>query len=71
MSTHSVGWSATPRTAPAADESLIARARTEGLDPGQPFSALFINPSEKSKGFLDGLAPRARAALQNAARTIE
>ena len=65
------GWGATPSTAPVADESLITRARNEGLELGEPLSKLFMQPSEKAKMFLQGLSPRARAALENAARTTK
>lgn len=71
MTRHRSGWSATPSTAPIADETLISRARSEGLESDQPLSALFVNPSEKAKRFLDGLSSRARAALENAARTMK
>ncbi|MEY4747456.1 MAG: hypothetical protein RLZZ416_505 [Candidatus Parcubacteria bacterium] len=65
---HSVGWSSTPQTAPVADESLIARACSEALEPGQRLGALFNKPSDRAKAFLEGLSTRARAALENAAR---
>jgi hypothetical protein len=67
--TSAAGWSSTPRTAPIADTSLIARARSEALEQGQPLSALFIDPTPRAKAWINGLAPRARAGLENAART--
>jgi len=62
------GWGATPTTAPVADQTLITRAYSEGLEPGQKLADLFNKPSEKARSFLERLESRARAGLQNAAR---
>ncbi len=62
------GWSATQTTAPVADPTLITRAYSEGLEPGQKLGNLFQNPSARAKAFIESLAPRARAGLENAAR---
>ena len=69
MTSRSTGWCGTPSAAPVADSSLITRARNEGLEPGQKLGDLFgPRASDKAKGFLGDLSPRARAALENAAR---
>ena len=67
--TGNAGWSGTtPKHAPVADPTLIARAYSEGgLDPSQPLSALFVRPSPEARAFFQGLSKRAQASLENAA----
>ena len=69
MNEHTTGWGSGNRTAPTADPTLIARAKSQGLEPGEPLSKLFVNPSVKAKQFLATLDKRACAALENASRT--
>ena len=56
--------------APIATDSLIRRARIEGLEQDQKLDALFVgSPSGKARQFLKSLSPTARLALENTART--
>lgn len=69
MTKKHIGWGAGNGHAPVADQSLIDRAQAV-LGPGQTLGDLFVKPSLEAQAFLRRLEPRARAALENAARTM-
>ena len=64
----SSGWFSGNTGAPMADSSLIARARNY-LEPHEPLSKLFTDPTDDARTFVNNLSSRARAALENEARS--
>lgn len=62
-----VSWGGKGPTAPTADPTLITQAQGY-LREGETLGSLFVNPTPEGKVFLQGLSPRARAALENSAR---